>query len=851
MRPNRDTGLLILLLLLILAIAAGLRFYQLDAQSLWADEGNSAALAARSLGQITRDAANDIHPPLYYWLLHLWTGLFGHSEAALRSLSALLGVLLVLTTAELGRRIYGVVTGLLAGLVAAVAPFQVYYSQEARMYILLALVAAVSMLVFWWLLSQEDRRLPAPEVPPGARKRPSTAWPAAASHSAQDAFEPQAELHPPSTPAETDATTARPRVRWLPFSGQMLILSWIVGLYTHYAFPLMIALASGLYALWLIYTWRRGCGRQRILRWFIFLGITLGLYAPWLGTAIRQLMAWPAPTARVGILEQIRTLLTTTAFGTNPAASVLPWVAALCVLALLGALPWPHLSRRDQLGTGRMDWLRCLLPLAWLLAPIAMILVLGLFRGAYLKFLLIGSPAFVLLLARGVTGPAGWLLQGHPSRNGLARNIATVAWTTAALAMILATSGAAVARYLNEPATGRDDYRGISQFIIATAQANDAVLLDAPGQREVFDYYYQGDLPVYPLPRQRPIDAAQTQAELEGLLDYDKVYALYWGADEADPEGVIENWLDQRGYKTLDQWHGNVRLAVYVMPEHRAPDEQVDDLNATLSNGITLQGYQGWNLTPVAGEVTQVQLQWRADQALDRRYKVFLQLLDQRDQVIAQRDAEPAGESRPTTTWQPGEVVLDNHGVLIPPGTPPGSYRRIVGMYDAETLERVKLPDGSNYISLSPVNVQRTKTPPALEALAMQNRQSFDFGAVTLLGHDRYKRGFGHAPETMIKPGDLLHLTFYWRANAAPRADWWFELALTDPSGKTVAQLSAPLVSETYSTTMWQEGEIIRGEHDLPIPADLAPDTYRLSLTLLPDQHTPAGSAYLGSVRVQ
>ncbi len=85
----------------------------------------------------------------------------------------------------------------------------------------------------------------------------------------------------------------------------------------------------------------------------------------------------------------------------------------------------------------------------------------------------------------------------------------------------------------------------------------------------------------------------------------------------------------------------------------------------------------------------------------------------------------------------------------------------------------------------------------------------------------------------------------------APRADWWFELSLNDSAGKSVAQLTAPLVSETYLTTMWQEGEIVRGEHDLAIPADLPPDTYRLSLTLLPDNETPAGSAYLGSVRVE
>ncbi len=167
---RRDTGLLLLLLLLVLGMAAAARFYQLGGQSLWADEGNSAAMAVRSLGAIARDAANDIHPPLYYWLLHLWTGIFGYTEMALRSLSAVLGVLLVLAIAELGRRIHSSVSGLLAGLIAAIAPFQIYYSQEARMYILLALEAAVAMLLFWWLLSQEDSRLPCDALGREARR---------------------------------------------------------------------------------------------------------------------------------------------------------------------------------------------------------------------------------------------------------------------------------------------------------------------------------------------------------------------------------------------------------------------------------------------------------------------------------------------------------------------------------------------------------------------------------------------------------------------------------------------------------------------------------------------------------
>ena len=102
----------------------------------------------------------------------------------------------------------------------------------------------------------------------------------------------------------------------------------------------------------------------------------------------------------------------------------------------------------------------------------------------------------------------------------------------------------------------------------------------------------------------------------------------------------------------------------------------------------------------------------------------------------------------------------------------------------------------------------------------MMHNQRFDFGGITLLGHDRYKRGFGHAPDTPLDPGDRLHLTFYWQANVDPPRGL---VVQPDPQRQrrwpSVAKLEAPLVSDTYPTTLWQEGDIVRGEHDLQTPS--------------------------------
>ena len=93
------------LLVAVLLLATGLRFYRLDAQSLWNDEGNSARLSERDLARIIEGPASDIHPPLYYIALRGWRELLGDDEFGLRSFSAFAGVLTVAATCALARRL--------------------------------------------------------------------------------------------------------------------------------------------------------------------------------------------------------------------------------------------------------------------------------------------------------------------------------------------------------------------------------------------------------------------------------------------------------------------------------------------------------------------------------------------------------------------------------------------------------------------------------------------------------------------------------------------------------------------------------------------------------------------------
>ncbi len=140
-------------LLAVILLGAGLRLHGLAAESIWLDEATSILLARMDLPSLIRTTAQDIHPPVYYALLHLWLPL-GEGEFAVRALSAFAGILAIPFLFQLGRSLYDEQVGLLAALLLAVSPLHVWYSQEARMY---ALVTLLTLGGSYWLWQATQR----------------------------------------------------------------------------------------------------------------------------------------------------------------------------------------------------------------------------------------------------------------------------------------------------------------------------------------------------------------------------------------------------------------------------------------------------------------------------------------------------------------------------------------------------------------------------------------------------------------------------------------------------------------------------------------------------------------------
>ena len=142
----------------VLWLAALARLWGLGSPSLWLDEAFSHVLARLPLDiawpAMTVDA---VHPPLYYLLLRPWLALAGESEFALRLPSVLAGVLTVALTLRVGRAWLGRLAATWAALLLAINPFHVWYSQEARMYAWLGLLA-LAVLWFFGRALQSQRR---------------------------------------------------------------------------------------------------------------------------------------------------------------------------------------------------------------------------------------------------------------------------------------------------------------------------------------------------------------------------------------------------------------------------------------------------------------------------------------------------------------------------------------------------------------------------------------------------------------------------------------------------------------------------------------------------------------------
>ncbi len=530
----------------ITLLALALRLYHLGAQSLWYDEGVSVYLARMSLLQLTAWTADDIQPPLYYYLLHFWLPLFGQSssEFVVRFPSLFFGVLTVPLMYRMGRHLFGATAGLLAAFLTAISPLYLWYAQETRMYTMLTFLCLLSSYL---LLKALERRAP-PYLP---------LWPAFA-------------------------------------------VANVAAAYTHY-FAFFVMAFQGIYLVawsW----WMRRRERQSLLQGLATFAAVALAYLPWVPFMLYRYQAdvsyWQGT---LKLNEVLRKTLISFSLGETVIEEVGAKLAVGyggIVLIALAAIALSERSGRDSDHKSRSilhsPFSILLFLLLYLLLPVALIIALSYRIPKFSpRYLMLSSPAFFLIIAGGLTT----LLQRSGKRQGSISNLHLL--SAICLLFILTTSAYAdYNNYFNIHFT-KADFRGVARRIEEHIGPDETVILTSGHMYPVFTYYYGGHN-WYPIPAERTLSTEHTlnfsvAADLNhALADKSGVWVVLWQDEVVDPNGFLLMMLEEKGelLETEDLWH--VRLRHFALPEGVHFSSQPDIQHPTEINfegRIKLLGY--------------------------------------------------------------------------------------------------------------------------------------------------------------------------------------------------------------------------------------------------------------------
>ncbi len=564
------------LLLGILALGALLRVLQLDFQPLWWDEGYSVFFATRDFGTMLARTAVDIHPPLYYALLQGWIAAFGKTAETLRVLSVLCGVAALPLLYLVAKKLFDRRVGLVAACLLALAPLAIYYSQELRMYGLVALLALASVALQLKILHRE------------LALQNSNRQPSAAN---------------------------------LTLATVLYIVSAAALLYTQYFAAFLIA-AQIVVVLDLKFRARQEIPlRAWCIRW---LGVG-ALYLPWVVYAGPKLYAYV--TDKVGI-EQYARLDPLTYLAQHLAAfsighvthwTWLAWGAILFVaLAAFGFVAGRQQTAKNR-ALSANGYALCAIYLAVpLLLGFFVNLVYTFHPPRYERLLLFVAPFFMILVANGIVA--------------LYEQKRVLGYAASALVVLLYALALydfyTVERYADE------DYRPLIVEMEKYAQANDLTYAVYPWQIGYLETYYRGaPLKVYEVPADAWLKHKDVMSQ--DLARLHRANARAWLLAYQKQGRLVEDRIANEygnDYVVTDQNFGNTRLEYFVQGNETdfelAPQTYAPDLTLRLNYAAFDS-----NAPPT---LALARFSWSA---ASEAYNYSLRVVDAAGNKIAQQDA--------------------------------------------------------------------------------------------------------------------------------------------------------------------------------------------------------------------
>ena len=786
----------------MMALAFAARVYRLEAQSIWLDEGLSVLFARPDLGSLLPTLIrSDVHPPLHVVLLHYWMGLVGDGEFAVRFPSVFFGVLLVPLAYRMAvdlfahreeNRAQARLAGVVVALLVALSPFLVYYSQEARNYIIAAFLGALATWSMWRALGSSRRR-----------------W-------------------------------------WWLYS-----TSSALALYTHY-YAGFLLLAQALYLAVTYARWRSS------LRPFVLaLAGTALLYVPWLVGLWGQFRnLWLHPDYWPGAVDLWAIVGRT--FAAFAAGSVQTATAGPLLLgaAVLFAAGLATLISRGGLRSGRGELYLVICGAVPLLVVYAITMRYPKFAERYL---IIISPAFYLVLARGLATVYG-LGRALAGRWAAATKVALGFTLVIALSAGVLSANATWRVYYG-PEWAKDDHRAAIAVIKSQGQPGDLILLTR-NTYQSFQYYYDGDLPWYGFDAASPGGTPDVRKVVERLMrrlpGHTRVWHLLWQEEVTDPTQTVAGLLRKFGTQVpLEHNFVGVRLNLYeIAPDVTLSANADHPLSVNYENGLKLFGYDLKSSELRPGETADLSFYWEATRPLGEDIGLSLALRDEQGLVWGTVGHRISGHYLPPSRWPLKTRVRSGCPATVPLGTPPGRYTLELNVHLTPSLRELARVEPSGQPVGTRLDIAQITVLPATPSAEVQLDVplSHDVAFLTSAGSEAMRLlGQGQLPAE-VPQGGRFDLSLYWQRGAAGLADYEAVIELVGTESHRL--LRQPLVP-TYPTSRWQLGERLRGQYRLLVPANLPEGEYELRLSLgaggvdqmlgLPDGTT---SLRLGGLRV-
>jgi len=755
-----------------------LRVFQLGAQSLWYDEGFSAWLSAQPLDQITVRTAADIHPPLYYYLLHFWMSWSGQSEFSLRFLSLIPGVLLVPAIFLLARRLISEATGWIVALLTSASPVYLWYSQEARMYMLIVLLTVLSSYFLWRWTERPSRRL------------------------------------------------------WIAMT-----VCNVLALYLHFYASFIVAFQLLYFFVW----WTRQETRWRVLLIGTASAVLVGAtYLPWARFGFERLQADESYfEGTLPLSEVLRK--TFIMFSTGHTMLEIEALLPAAIFVLLAVFGWfvagrlrrdslPSLDEnpfRQALKTGAAARLFLLL---YLTVPFILLYAVSYGRPKFHpRYLLIASPPFLILLAAALAFMI--VLFQRSLQADFRSRVFALSLVGAASVLVASVTLGAVWNLYTDPRFSKDDFRGAVTAIRANRGADEPTILVSGHMFPIYSYYDPGGhwvaLPDSPTLSTARVLGYNVANDLNAALrGKNGAWLLLWQNEVVDPGGFVPTILDGQATRLPQpQSFWGVQLLHYrIRPGTVFFDRpQIQHPAATNYGGqIQLLGYNLPAAAAAADKGLALTLYWRALADLTKDYQVALRVRDAEGHLLGTLDARPATYNYSTSRWKNGDILFGNFVVPLEPGTAPGKYRLEVTIYSADAPEGLDILDTSanpagKVVSLTGLQIDRASVPPSLDKLKPTHVLHFTFtNTLEMLGFDQDP---AHG-----EPGDPVYLTVYWRALSTPPVDLNVRFELSRGGGGPddfAGDPAAPLVA-AYPTSAWKKGEVVRAQYTFYIPVDAA-----------------------------